>query len=40
MRKQNHLMIPEEAKSPSVLRRAWLHAGELARPRLKVTLAS
>jgi membrane glycosyltransferase len=40
MRKQNYLLIPEETKSPAVLRRAWLHAGELARPRLKAALAA
>ena len=34
MRKQNYLLIPEESKSPAVLRRAWLHAGELA-PRVR-----
>jgi membrane glycosyltransferase len=40
MRAQNYLLIPEETKSPAVLRRAWLHAGELARPRLKAALAA
>ena len=35
MRAQNYLLIPEETKSPAVLRRAWLHAGQLAAPRLK-----
>lgn len=28
MRAQNYLLIPEETKSPRVLRRAWLHAGQ------------
>jgi membrane glycosyltransferase len=27
MRTQSYLLIPEETKSPRVLRRAWLHAG-------------
>ncbi|MBK5205751.1 MAG: glucans biosynthesis glucosyltransferase MdoH, partial [Polaromonas sp.] len=35
MRAQNYLLIPEETRSPAVLRRAWLHAGQLAKPRLK-----
>ncbi len=34
MRAKNYLLIPEEAKSPAVLRRAWLHASQLAKPRL------
>jgi membrane glycosyltransferase len=34
MRAQNYLLIPEETKSPAVLRRAWLHASQLAKPRL------
>ena len=33
MRAQNYLLIPEETKSPAVLRRAWLHASQLAKPR-------
>ena len=28
MRAHNYLLIPEENKSPAVLRRAWLHAGQ------------
>ena len=28
MRSQNYLLIPEETRSPAVLRRAWLHAGQ------------
>ena len=40
MRAQNYLLIPEETKSPAVLRRAWLHAGQLAKPRLKAVLAA
>ena len=34
MRAQNYLLIPEETRSPAVLRRAWLHASQ-TRPRLK-----
>ena len=30
MRAHNYLLIPEENKSPAVLRRAWLHAGQAA----------
>ena len=36
MRAQNYLLIPEESQSPAVLRRAWLHASQLAHPRLRV----
>ena len=36
MRAQNYLLIPEETRSPAVLRRAWLHASQLAKPRLSV----
>ena len=35
MRAQNYLLIPEETRSPAVLRRAWLHASKRATPRLK-----
>jgi membrane glycosyltransferase len=35
MRSQNYLLIPEEVKSPAVLRRAWLHASQLVKPRLQ-----
>jgi membrane glycosyltransferase len=35
MRANNYLLIPEETRSPAVLRRAWLHASQLAKPRLK-----
>jgi len=35
MRAQSYLLIPEETRSPAVLRRAWLHASQLAKPRLK-----
>ncbi|MDB5742897.1 MAG: glycosyl transferase, family 2, partial [Polaromonas sp.] len=35
MRAQNYLLIPEETRSPAVLRRAWLHAGQPAKPQLK-----
>ena len=34
MRAQNYLLIPEESRSPAVLRRAWLHASQ-PKPRLK-----
>ena len=40
MRAQNYLLIPEESKSPAVLRRAWLHAGQSAKPRLKAALTA
>jgi membrane glycosyltransferase len=40
MREHNYLLIPEETKSPAVLRRAWQHAGQLATPRLKAVLAA
>jgi len=35
MRAQNYLLIPEETRSPAVLRRAWLHASQRATPKLK-----
>ncbi|CAN5234530.1 glucans biosynthesis glucosyltransferase MdoH [soil metagenome] len=35
MRVQNYLLIPEETRSPAVLRRAWLHASQPVQPRLK-----
>ncbi|MBB6559909.1 membrane glycosyltransferase [Acidovorax soli] len=35
LRAQRLLLIPEEAWSPPVLRRAWLHASRLARPALR-----
>jgi len=35
MRVQNYLLIPEETRLPAVLRRAWLHASQLAKPQLK-----
>ena len=35
MRAQNYLLIPEETRSPAVLRRAWLHASQRAKPGLK-----
>jgi membrane glycosyltransferase len=34
LRSASYLLIPEETRSPAVLRRAWLHASELAQPRL------
>ena len=36
MRAQRYLLIPEETKSPAVLKRAWLHASMRARPALLV----
>jgi membrane glycosyltransferase len=36
MRAQNYLLIPEETKSPAVLRRAWLHASQRAKSRLRL----
>ena len=36
MRKQNYLLIPEETRSPAVLRRAWLHASQRVRPVLGI----
>lgn len=37
MRAHNYLLIPEETQSPTVLRRAWLHASRrLAAPRLSL----
>ena len=35
LRTRGHLLIPEESRSPAVLRRAWLHASEPAAPRLQ-----
>ncbi len=35
LRAQGLLLIPEESRSPAVLRRAWLHAGQQAAPQLK-----
>ena len=35
MRSRNYLLIPEETRSPAVLRRAWLHASQRAGPLLK-----
>ncbi|QJC57454.1 Glucans biosynthesis glucosyltransferase H [Polaromonas vacuolata] len=34
MRAQGFLLIPEETRSPAVLRRAWMHARPAAKPRL------
>jgi len=36
MRAQNYLLIPEETRSPAVLRRAWLHATRPVAPRLSL----
>jgi membrane glycosyltransferase len=35
LRSQNYLLIPEETRSPAVLRRAWLHARQPMKPRLR-----
>ena len=35
MRAHHYQLIPEETKSPAVLRRAWQHASQLALPLLK-----
>ncbi len=35
MRAQNYLLIPEETRSPAVLRRAWLHASRRVAPQLR-----
>ena len=35
LRTRGYLLIPEESRSPAVLRRAWLHASEPAAPRLQ-----
>jgi membrane glycosyltransferase len=32
LRERGYLLIPEESRSPAVLRRAWMHAVRLARP--------
>ncbi|QHI99827.1 glucans biosynthesis glucosyltransferase MdoH [Xylophilus rhododendri] len=40
MRSRGFLLIPEERWSPSVLRRARLHANRLSRPRLSATAAA
>ena len=34
LRERGFLLIPEESRSPAVLRRAWMHAVRLARPAL------
>ena len=34
LRDRGWLLIPEESRSPAVLRRAWMHAVRLARPAL------
>jgi membrane glycosyltransferase len=36
LRDRGFLLIPEESRSPAVLRRAWMHAVRLARPALAV----
>jgi membrane glycosyltransferase len=36
LRERGFLLIPEESRSPAVLRRAWMHAVRLARPVLAV----
>ena len=40
MRALNYLLIPEETKSPAVLRRAWQLAGQLAKQPLKAARAA
>ncbi|SFC02125.1 membrane glycosyltransferase [Polaromonas sp. OV174] len=35
MRAHNYLLIPEETRSPAVLRRAWLHASRRTKPQLR-----
>jgi membrane glycosyltransferase len=35
LRSASYLLIPEETRSPAVLRRAWLHASDLTQPRLQ-----
>jgi membrane glycosyltransferase len=40
MRAHNCLLTPKETKSSAVLRRAWLHASQLAKPRLKAALSA
>jgi membrane glycosyltransferase len=40
MRTHNYLLIPQETKSPAVLRRAWQPASQLAKPRLKAALVA
>jgi membrane glycosyltransferase len=35
MRTHNYMLIPEKAKSPKVLRRAWLHASQHPQPMLR-----
>jgi membrane glycosyltransferase len=40
MRAQRFLLIPEEAWSPPVLRRAWRHAQRLAQPGLPLAPAA
>ncbi len=36
LRARNYLLIPEENRSPAVLRRAWQHAGQRTKPRLRI----
>jgi membrane glycosyltransferase len=33
MRERSYLLIPEESRSPAVLRRAWMHADRLSQPK-------
>ena len=40
MRALNYLLIPEETKSPAVLRRAWQLASQLAKQPLKAARAA
>ena len=32
-RERSYLLIPEESRSPAVLRRAWMHADRLSQPK-------
>ena len=40
LRAHNYLLIPEETKSPAVLRRAWQLASQLAKPPMKAARAA
>ena len=40
IRTHNHLLIPEETKSPAALRRAWQLASQLAKPPMKAARAA
>ena len=40
VRAHNYLLIPEQTNSPAVLRRAWQHASQLAKPPMKAARAA